>query len=644
MDRVVHLRPGWGFGLSMSSSRMYNYEYMNGENSKGWFQGDGATWMYNSDLVQYTVFWPTADPYRLPGTTVDLNPRPDGYGTSRRTSKAWVGGANLNGFGASGMEMDPYGSTLRGFKSWFMFDDEVVCLGAGISCNETSAVQTTVENRKLSASNTNVLVVNGLIMPATLGWNTNRAATTWCSLGGAGGYFFPGGATVRMQRHARTGSWSQINVGGSTSSITSNYMALLLEHGTRPTNASYAYALLPNFSSNQVASYAAAPHFMVLQNSTNIQAVKEVGLNMLAANFWNDGVRSVDIVTCDRKASVLVSQNAQELAVACSDPTQLNSGAIKLVIARSARSILHLDPGITVSRISPTIELSVNVSGAAGRSFVARFGITNLPPEIGPLAHRTIPEDTSTGNMPFTVRDDLTPADELVLSVSSSDPNLLPPSSFALSGAGENRSLTILPATNRFGVATVWVRASDGILASSNSFQLTVTPVNDPPVLARINDAVLNPGATLALTASASDPELPQQTLLWTLLSAPQGAAISPWTGAFSWRPTVGQAGTSNHIQVRVADNGYPVMSATQAFSVVVNPLLIPNLDLVQTSPGDLALSFAGQEGPDYRVEASTNLLDWTVIAATNGSSVVIQPESPSAGHLWRFYRVRVGP
>src|ERR1035438_2634433 len=69
MDQAVHLRPGWGFALSMSSSRVYNYESINNENLHGWFQGDGMTYLYNGDLSQFSDdFWPTVDPYRLPGT------------------------------------------------------------------------------------------------------------------------------------------------------------------------------------------------------------------------------------------------------------------------------------------------------------------------------------------------------------------------------------------------------------------------------------------------------------------------------------------------------------------------------------------------------------------------------------------------
>jgi len=41
MDRVVHLAPGFGLGLSMSSGRVFTYESIHGENVDGWHTGEG---------------------------------------------------------------------------------------------------------------------------------------------------------------------------------------------------------------------------------------------------------------------------------------------------------------------------------------------------------------------------------------------------------------------------------------------------------------------------------------------------------------------------------------------------------------------------------------------------------------------------
>ena len=54
MDRIVHLRPGWGLGIAMHSSRVYNYESINSENLRAWHTADGMTYLYNPDLTQFS--------------------------------------------------------------------------------------------------------------------------------------------------------------------------------------------------------------------------------------------------------------------------------------------------------------------------------------------------------------------------------------------------------------------------------------------------------------------------------------------------------------------------------------------------------------------------------------------------------------
>ncbi|HEY6738574.1 MAG TPA: polysaccharide lyase family 8 super-sandwich domain-containing protein, partial [Actinopolymorphaceae bacterium] len=73
MDQATHRRPGWALSISMRSSRTAFYESINGENLTGWHTGVGMTYWWGADFGNdhYTdAFWPTADPYRLPGTTV----------------------------------------------------------------------------------------------------------------------------------------------------------------------------------------------------------------------------------------------------------------------------------------------------------------------------------------------------------------------------------------------------------------------------------------------------------------------------------------------------------------------------------------------------------------------------------------------
>ncbi|MGG1516148.1 polysaccharide lyase family 8 super-sandwich domain-containing protein [Paenibacillus oryzisoli] len=382
MDRDVHLRPGFGFGISMSSSRIYNYESINSENVKGWYTGDGMTYLYNSDLGQFSDdFWPTVNPYRLPGTTVDTQTRSNSSGQSYVSSKNWVGGTEVIGtYGVQGMELDAYNSTLTGKKSWFMFDDEVVALGSGITSTDGRPIETIVENRKLNASGSNALTVNGTAKSTTVGWSETMSGVNWAHLAGsvAGsdiGYYFPGSATVKGLRESRTGAWSVIDrrAGIPTTPITSKYLNLVLDHGTNPTNSTYAYVLLPGKTSAQVSDYASSPTVSILENSGDAQAVKETALNVTGVNFWNDAVKTSGGITSNKKASVMMSETSTDLDVSVVDPTQANAGTISIEINKSALGVVSADSGVTVTQLSPTIKFSVNVAGAKGKTFKVKF-------------------------------------------------------------------------------------------------------------------------------------------------------------------------------------------------------------------------------------------------------------------------------
>lgn len=102
---------------------------------------------------QYSdAFWPTVDPYRLPGVTASRKVLADGAGGDWGASLPdvnWVGGSTDGQRAAIGQYLKGLQSTLLAKKSWFCLDDSIICLGAGITCTDAAAVESTVENRNL---------------------------------------------------------------------------------------------------------------------------------------------------------------------------------------------------------------------------------------------------------------------------------------------------------------------------------------------------------------------------------------------------------------------------------------------------------------------------------------------------------------
>jgi hyaluronate lyase len=378
MDRVVALRNGFGVGVSMSSSRIAIYESIHRENLHGWFTGDGMTYLYVGPVeTQFAGdFWPTVDAYHLPGTTVEITPRTAAQGANKRPTQHWVGGAQVSGsYGTAGMSLaNPLSPSLTAKKSWFMFDSEVVCLGAGVTCGDPAEIDTTVEDRRLGTDPTNHFTVNGTVITPVMGWSNNLSNVSWCALDGVGGYYFPGGAaSLQAAFVSNSGSWSDIGGRRRGRPNTDDYLKLWYNHGVNPTNATYAYVLLPNMTASSVAAYAADPDIVVLANTPEVQAAKKPSLGVVAANFWTGGTHSIDLITANAPSSIITSQKSSGFAVGISDPTQTNRGSITVTLNRAASALVSADPSVTVEQLSPKIVLSVNLNRSLGKTFQASF-------------------------------------------------------------------------------------------------------------------------------------------------------------------------------------------------------------------------------------------------------------------------------
>jgi hypothetical protein len=70
-----------------------------------------------------------------------------------------------------------------------------------------------------------------------------------------------------------------------------------------------------------------------------------------------------------------------------------------------------------------------------------------------------------------------------------------------------------------------------------------------------------------------------------------------------------------------------------------------PSVTAVAISGGQLAMTIAGDIGPDYAVQASTNLVDWQTIFTTNSPATPFNFADPDTSlYSIRFYRIAVGP
>ena len=188
----------------------------------------------------------------------------------------------------------------------------------------------------------------------------------------------------------------------------------------------------------------------------------------------------------------------------------------------------------------------------------------NSPPVMSPIASQTVVEGNPQA---FTV--------------TASDPN---GDHLTYSLVGAPAGASIDPVSGAFswtpteaqgpGSYSFTVRVTDDgnpVQAADQAVAVTVTEANQPPALAAIGDRALNEGAALTASASATDPDLPANTLGYALAQGPSGMAVNATTGAVSWTPTEAQGPGTYAVTVQVTDSGSPALSATTGFTVTVS-------------------------------------------------------------------------
>lgn len=243
--------------------------------------------------------------------------------------------------------------------------------------------------------------------------------------------------------------------------------------------------------------------------------------------------------------------------------------------------------GVAVISITP---IDAQLLPGTTVTYTLNVSATNDPPTISTPPPQTTAEDTAK-TVGFTVGDIETPAGNILCSASSSDLSKVLNSQITLGGSGANRTVMIQPVTNATGTVTITIRASDGLIVTTTSFVLTITPVNDGPTLATISDVstVQDVPVTIALDAADVDSTLTSGSFSVVSSSNPTlmgtgnvsfGGSVGAWAATLS--PLSGQTGTSA-ITVRVSDGS---LSADQSFllTVVSSQFSIPASRVVDWS------------------------------------------------------------
>ncbi|NPV42289.1 MAG: tandem-95 repeat protein [Anaerolineae bacterium] len=121
------------------------------------------------------------------------------------------------------------------------------------------------------------------------------------------------------------------------------------------------------------------------------------------------------------------------------------------------------------------------------------------------------------------------------------------------------------------GLYTFDVCVNDGSADDCETINVTVNEVNTAPDLAEIANKSVIEEQLLTFTATASDSDLPENALTYSLTGTiPAGASIGSSSGIFTWTPDDTQGGSDYTFSIRVCDDGSPSLCDEQAITVTV--------------------------------------------------------------------------
>ncbi|WP_254512716.1 beta strand repeat-containing protein [Anatilimnocola floriformis] len=370
---------------------------------------------------------------------------------------------------------------------------------------------------------------------------------------------------------------------------------------------------------------------------------------------------------------VSVGPNESGQTVTYNVTVNTNAGLFSSAPTIDAAGVLRYTPASgqqgTASITVVGVDNGGTANGGNATSAPVTFTITvnaplvNSPPTISPISAVTINEDAGLQTVNFSgvsYGGDV-PAQAIAISVSSSNPTLIPTPNVNYTSPNATGSLSFTPAANLSGTSTITVTVRDSGIdlipgnaddgSVTTTFLVTVNAVNDlPSFVVGVNQTVNEDAgpqtvAGFATSISAGPADEIGQALTFNIAtnSNPSLFAVAPAIaadGTLTYTPAANANGSAT-ITVTLSDNGGGTnTTAPQTFTITVNPVndapsftvganqtVFDNAALQTISNWATAIS----AGP---TNEAGQLVTFSVTANSNSGLFAVQPSVASNGTL----------
>jgi chondroitin AC lyase len=266
-DYAVHHRQEFFASVRMHSTRLKNTETpRNLEGISSHHMADGALFVMCHGR-EYDRVFPAWNWRRIPGTTAVQSDEPlDAVRVARKGESAFAGGATDGRNSCLGMRL--WRDGLSAAKSWFLVDDMIFCMGSGISDKSGRNVATSIDQCRMVGD----AIVGGngkQILPYrehTLtgpGWLWHDHV----------GYLFLEKARVGVAPGPRPGDWGVCNGQRAGQAEAACMFDAWIDHGVHPTDAGYAYVVMPGSTADDLDRFIVTPGASVVRKDRQAHAL-----------------------------------------------------------------------------------------------------------------------------------------------------------------------------------------------------------------------------------------------------------------------------------------------------------------------------------------------------------------------------------
>ncbi|HEX7860004.1 MAG TPA: putative Ig domain-containing protein [Verrucomicrobiae bacterium] len=292
---------------------------------------------------------------------------------------------------------------------------------------------------------------------------------------------------------------------------------------------------------------------------------------------------------------------------------------------------------ITVILTDHNAQAATNSFLSTTNSFTIIVREVNSAPTLGTVSNRNLDEATDL-NLPNPATDSDLPANALTYVLTEG------PTNATISATGTiSWTPTETQGPGTFVFTTVVTDNGAPVRSATNSFTITVTEVNSAPTITALTNQTIRFGELWTNLVTASDSDLPANTLSFSVEQGPTNLTLNPASGALNWTPLQAQVG-SHTIRIRASDNGTPSRNAETTFEITVTGV---ETRMEITRLGTLMqVTIVGNVGLNYRLERSSDLTTWEQQSEFRLNTSPLQYIDPDLiqGRPARLYRLRTIP